>query len=478
MLWSALRVGRPMRESLRRLKDATEAEQAAVLSRARSNSVTRLEDMPGYGEAKEWGLQLAADLAQWRDGEISWSDVDRGLLLSGPPGVGKTQFARSLAASCDCHFIASSLGQWQARGYLNDLLKAMRADFDTASRNAPSIIFLDEIDSVGDRDAFSKENASYCTQVVNALLECIDGVAGREGVVVVGATNNPNRIDLALRRAGRLDKHVIIGMPDESERVAILEHHLGTSLPHDQLVGIGPQMEGMSGADIEQLARQARRIARRERRAMTVDDLKANLPALIPIDGFYRHTVAVHEAGHVITADRVGYGELVGVFVARQLSPRIREQQAGAAVFRNTPISFKDRQSYLDEICMNLAGIAAEQVIFGRHGDGGGVGSDNDLRRATRLAHLVESNFGMGDGLRFIEVPPNGGSVQGDRQIARKVDQILRFEFERAKAILSEERPLLEALSNELQDSGRVSAERFGEIRRKFGAYKETALAS
>ncbi|KAA9387728.1 AAA family ATPase [Neorhizobium galegae] len=478
MLWSALRVGRPMDDTLRRLKEATEAQQDAVASRARSNPVVRLEEMPGYGQAKDWGLQLAADLAQWRNGELNWSDVDRGLLLSGPPGVGKTQFARSLAASCDSHFIASSLGQWQARGHLGDLLKAMRADFDAARQNAPSIIFLDELDSVGDRDTFTHEHASYSVQVVNCLLECIDGVAGREGVIVVGATNNPSRIDPALRRAGRLDKHVIIGMPDEGDRVAILAHHLGTSLPPEQLKFLGPQMEGMSGADIEQLARQARRIARREQRAVTVDDLKANLPALIPIDGFYRQTVSVHEAGHVIAADQIGYGELVDVFVARQLSPRIQEQQAGAAAFRYKPISFRDRQSYLDEICTNLAGIAAEQVIFGRHGDGSGVGSDNDLRRATRLAYLVEGNFGMGDGLRFIEVPLDGNSVHGDRQLSRKVDQVLSSEFERAKTILSEQRPLLEALSKELQDVGRVSAERFGEIRRKFIVPKETALAS
>jgi ATP-dependent Zn protease len=115
---------------------------------------------------------------------------------------------------------------------------------------------------------------------------------------------------------------------------------------------------------------------------------------------------------------------------------------------------------------MNLAGIAAEQIIFGRHGDGSGAGGDNDLRRATRLAFLVEGNFGMGDGLRFIEIPSDGNSVQGDRQLSRKVDQVLRSELERAKAILSDQRPLLEALSKELEEVGRVSAERFGEIQR------------
>ncbi|MBY5708080.1 AAA family ATPase [Rhizobium leguminosarum] len=478
MLWSALRVGRPMDDTLRRLKEATEAENNAVNSRDRSTNVTRLEDMHGYGQAKDWGLQLATDLAQWRDGKLDWSDVDKGLLLSGPPGVGKTQFARSLAATCDCHFIASSLGQWQAKGHLGDLLKAMRADFDAARQNAPAIIFLDELDSIGDRESFTHEHASYSVQVVNALLECIDGIAGREGVIVVGATNNPDRIDPALRRAGRLDKHVTIGMPDEEERVAILRHHLGGSAPSADLELLGPQMEGMSGADIEQLARHARRIARRERRAVTVDDLRANLPCLIPVEGFYRQTVSVHEAGHVIAADEIGYGEFVGVYVARQLNPRIQEHQAGAAGFRYEPISFRDRQSYLDEICTNLAGMAAEHIVFGRHGDGSGVGSDNDLRRATELAFRIEANFGMGDGLRFVDVSSDGNSGRWDRQLTQKVDQVLKAEFERAKNILSNERPLLEALSKELQEIGLVSAERFQELRRKFRPPKETALAS
>lgn len=478
MLWSALRVGRPIDDTLRRLKEATDAEQATEEPRTKSTSVARLEEMHGYGEAKVWGLQLASDLAQWRDGKLDWSDVDKGLLLSGQPGVGKTQFARSLAVTCGCHFIASSLGQWQSRGHLGDLLKAMRSDFEEARKKAPAVIFLDELDSVGDRDTFTHDNATYSIQVVNALLECIDGVQGREGVIIVGATNNPDRIDPALRRAGRLDKHVIIGMPDETERVAILAHHLGGSVPSTQLAGLGPQMEGMSGADIEQLARQARRIARRERRAVTVDDLRANLPRLIPVEGFFRQTVSAHEAGHVIVADEIGHGELVGVFVARQLNPRIREQQTGAAVFRYAPITFRDRQSYLDEICTNLAGMAAEHIVFGRHGDGSGVGSNNDLRQATRLAFLIEGNLGMGDGLRFIEVPSEGKAVYVDRQLSQKVDEVLKAEFERACTILSRRRALLESLSKELQETGHVSAERFQEIRRKFRPPTETALAS
>ncbi|WP_083196749.1 AAA family ATPase [Rhizobium sp. AC27/96] len=477
LLWSALRIGRPMAESLDRLKRAVN-DTAGKKSSLEKKAVPHLHDMHGYGEAKEWGLQLADDLAQWRDGKLDWSDVDKGLLLSGPPGTGKTQFARSLAATCGTHLVASSVGQWQARGHLGDLLKAMRSDFDDARRKAPSIIFLDELDSIGDRESFPRDHASYSTQVVNALLECIDGISGREGVVVIAATNNPDRIDPALRRAGRLDKHVIIGMPDEKDRVAILGHHLAGTLPFEVLAALGPEMEGMSGADIEHLARHARRSARRMQRDVTVDDLKDNLPDLIPVDGFYRRTVSAHEAGHAIVADRTGHGELVSVVVARQVNPRIREHQAGAATFRYRVLSFRDRQSYLDEICTTLAGIAAEHVLFGRHGDGAGVGSDNDLRQATRLAFLVEGNLGMGQGFRFVEAEAHGSSAVLHHQYAQRIEQLLREQFDRALAILSEHRPFLETLAKELQETGNVSAERFLKIRGNFISSTGTALAS
>ncbi|WP_292153721.1 AAA family ATPase, partial [Mesorhizobium sp.] len=175
--------------------------QASAPRAAKDISGPTLDDLHGVGEAGEWGRELATDLADWRAGKIGWTDVDRGILLSGPPGTGKTTFAGALARTCNVHLVLGSLGRWQAKGHLGDLLKAMRAAFDEARRNAPSIIFIDEIDAVGDREKFSDHNAQYCTEVVAALLECIDGAEGREGVVVVGACNHPHRLDAAIVRA-------------------------------------------------------------------------------------------------------------------------------------------------------------------------------------------------------------------------------------------------------------------------------------
>ncbi|RYZ80237.1 MAG: ATP-binding protein, partial [Proteobacteria bacterium] len=212
LLWAALRKGRSIEDVLARL--AKTAAPSGIRSRAKVPDIPPLTSLHGYASAKTWGIELAEDLSDWSRGEIDWSEVDKGIVLSGPPGVGKTIFAKALALHCNVPLIATSLGQWQANGHLGDLLKAMRRDFSKAKESVPSILFCDELDSFGDRKSFSDDNRDYSTQVVNAFLEHLDGLGGREGVVVIGATNNIQRIDPAILRPGRLDRHVVISLPD------------------------------------------------------------------------------------------------------------------------------------------------------------------------------------------------------------------------------------------------------------------------
>ena len=219
------------------------------------------ESLHGMPEALDWGRRLHRDLLDYRAGALSWEDVDHGLLLSGPPGVGKTRYAAALAVECGVPLVQGSLAAWQGsgEGHLGHLLRAMASTFAEARRKAPCILFLDELDGVGDRRVM-RWNKDYSAQVVNALLEHLDGVAGRPGVVVVGATNFPGSIDAALRRAGRLDRHLRLSLPDADARALILAQYAGVAPEDAREPAI--DMVGTSGADLEAVARDARRLAR------------------------------------------------------------------------------------------------------------------------------------------------------------------------------------------------------------------------
>lgn len=331
LLWSALRPGRPMSSVLERLASADPDEETASTRRP-GREVPALEDMFGYGDAKAWGMQLAQDLEDWRNGAIDWDDVDRGIVLSGPPGVGKTIFAQAVAKQCGVKLIATSLGQWQSRGHLGDLLKAMRADFVSARAAVPSILFVDELDSIGDRQKFKHDSADYSIQVVNAFLEQLDGLGGRDGIIVMGATNHYDRIDPAVVRSGRMERHVVIPLPDAADRVGILARHIDFCIPVDDLQKLVVPTQGMSGADLAHAARNARRIARREKRKITIDDLLEGLPAVVRLTDEHRYANAVHESGHTLVGIKLGVGKYVG----RANLPWERCQQSGGSrIFRD-----------------------------------------------------------------------------------------------------------------------------------------------
>jgi len=153
------------------------------------------------------------------------------MLLSGPPGTGKTTFARALCNTLQVPLIVTSVASWLEPGYLGDVLKRMSAVFEAARETAPCIVFIDEIDAIGSRGSGrGKRDDDYWSTLITRLLELLDGALKSEGVIVVGATNLPDKIDAALLRSGRLERHVMIPPPDVQALAGILAHHLGSDL--------------------------------------------------------------------------------------------------------------------------------------------------------------------------------------------------------------------------------------------------------
>lgn len=190
-----------------------------------------VETLAGYGSARDWALDLKADLSLWRDGRLRWDEMSTKLLLSGPPGTGKTTFARALCNTLQVPLLVTSVAHWLEPGYLGDVLKRMSTAFSFAAEKAPAILFVDEIDNIGTRKGpGSRNHDDYWTSLINRLLELMDGASKSEGIIVVGATNLPEKIDPALLRSGRLETHVRIPMPDAETLIGILGHHLGTDL--------------------------------------------------------------------------------------------------------------------------------------------------------------------------------------------------------------------------------------------------------
>ncbi|MGO7981448.1 AAA family ATPase [Rhizobium johnstonii] len=414
----------------------------------------RIEDLEGYGDAKQWALDLIVDLKDWREDRIRWDDVSSGLLLSGPPGTGKTMFAAALARSCGANFIATSSAQWQSKGHLGDMLRAMRRSFNEAELNGPTVLLIDEIDSIGDRGAFVGHNVDYNIEVVNALLELLDGSGGRPGVVVVGATNFPDKVDPALRRPGRLDRHFALQLPDLDTRAQIVELHLGDqAIGPDALRTIATATVGRSGADLKQYVADAKRQARRQKRAVQAADILGLVPPLKPLVGEERRIASVHESGHAAVGLALSVAEVRFLVVVRQ---KVTGQPTQGYVEWDVPApTFRNRQSYLDKIAMLLGGIAAEKVFFGDHFDGAGGFVGSDLQLATDLATLMVAVFGMGDTIAYTHaLTPDllQRLRENDADVREQVERLLSEQLARACEIVTQKRSGIERLVAELED--------------------------
>jgi ATP-dependent Zn protease len=361
------------------------------MPKRKTNRNPRLEKLFGLGKAKVWGLALARDISDFKDGIISWSDVDRGCVLGGLPGTGKTTFAKALAASCNVPLVATSYSVWQRYrdGHLGNVLTALHDDFVRAIECAPSILFIDEIDMIASRETVSLRNRDWWDAVVGALLQELDGIAGREGVVVIAACNRPDRLDPALVRAGRLDTKITIELPSINELAGIIRFHLGKDLAGEDLRPVAISACGMTGADIEKLVREAHRRARGDKRNLELADLFETLDADtagIPLDCLKR--VALHEAGHAAAAILLGVSNDVTTSLFR------RGHLMAETSFRPR-VEAITRKVVESKILVALAGRAAEYVILGDVTAGAGGDETSDLAIATDLAVRAVGCWGL-----------------------------------------------------------------------------------
>lgn len=453
--------GRPVSAVVARLaaaqeeKELAEAEVAASASKKKA-LVRPLEELHGYGEAKTWGLELARDLADYRAGIINWNDVDNGLLLSGSPGTGKTTFAKSLAETCGVGLVVGSYSTWIATGdgHQGDLLKSMRSAFEMARKLAPSILLIDEVDNFVKRGSIGNGRADeWMRGVVNGLLEMLDGATAREGVIVVGACNDASVIDEALRRPGRLERHIELGLPDAGARMHILGHYLGVDL---DLRPYLRRTEGMSGADLERVARDARRLARRERMGIEDRHLIAALPTRIRRTPDSLRLLARHEIGHAVVGKVLGIGRLLLVHIAQEYDPgAVGPSVAGAAEFRSAEGELRTAAAFADAICAKMGGLAAETMYYGAHGEG----CISDLEDATSLATYMLSSLGMGGNLSSAghrDQQSLANARMMDPVLARAVEEMLQAQVARAREILEAHREAIDELVELLILRGRM----------------------
>ncbi|PDS43163.1 ATP-dependent hydrolase [Rhizobium anhuiense] len=456
-VFAAFRTKRPPAAVLGRLADSKVVETPVV-------DGPRLEQLVGYGDAKTWGLSLAQDIRAWHDGKLSWSDVDRGLLLSGAPGTGKTMFAGALARSCGAHLVATSIARWQAAGRLDDTLKAMHRSFDEAISHKPSILFIDEFDGISDRARLiGNVHETYWTQVINSLLELIDGHERLDGVVVIGATNHPDVIDAALRRPGRLDRHIRISLPDTEERRQLSRFYFGNDITDEVVEALATATTGLTGAHFAKAGREARRAARRAGRAVSIEDVLAVLPVPKRIAGGERRMVAIHEAGHAVVGVRLGVGELKTVAVPWEVHA---SQPLGFAHFQFDENPLWDRQEYLDQVAVTLGGRAAEEVILGTAFDGAGAAEGSDLHKASDLATMMEFQLGMGEGLAYFNLKSTEERDrvrQNNPAVAARVERVLRQEMERSREIVTRFRVAVERIADILVEKAIIDGD---EVRR------------
>ena len=418
-----------------------------VQSVAAPPSGIALADLAGMPAVVEWGNALAQDIDGYRAGRIAWTSVDRGALLAGPPEVGKTTAAAAIAAACGVPLVVTGYAAWQGyrEGHIGNVVQALRDAFERARALAPSVLFIDELDSVRKRNG-GTDHDDWWVVITNALLEQLDGLSRRDGVVVLGATNHPDKIDPAILRAGRLDRVLWVPLPDAQALRQILRVHLGENLPGADLGVVAERLEarGGTGADAELVVRDARRRARQARRPMASDDLLAVTRAPRPVTSETVWRKAVHEAGQATAAYVLAPGSIVHVSI------RERGRVGGWTAMLRDPEALT-RARLEERLQILFAGRAAEELLLGAASAGAGGDKDSDLAWATELATDAVTVWGLGrtdDALRWWPVLKGSEGVHLPEPLEREINEMLGGAYAAVTALLRQHEAALRVLAS------------------------------
>ncbi|MGI3212787.1 AAA family ATPase [Roseovarius tibetensis] len=412
-----------------------------------SGQVT-LADVHGQPAATDAFRQVLEDLADWRAGALDWSEVTRSFLLHGPPGNGKTMLAAALAGSAGVPLIATSYADNQRLGHQGDMLKGLTEAVTRACDSAPSIFFIDEIDAFYTR---GRSHNGYMIGVVTGLLTQLDRLMKTEGVILLAATNHPDTVDPAIRRAGRFDRHIAVTAPDCAGLQAILAG-AAPDIPAPDLARLADRLLGQSGAEITALVRSARTHARRRGGTLAVRDLDTAAADLGPApDPDTLSRVAIHEAGHLLA------GHLFGAPAAQQATLR----SSGGAVER--PMHDFLTRARVDGLVRTfLGGRAAEAVVFDAISSGAGGGEQSDLAMATRLLIDAETRLGLGETLTW--QPPEITArllAQGART---GIETALRAAEAEVRDALTDHRADLDRIAEAFMDRRELLAEDLNDL--------------
>jgi cell division protease FtsH len=465
--------------------DIVERLRKAGVARPGIGTTDRLPSLHSaveYGLAREFGLLVAKDVAEWKAGRLkNWkTDVDRAAVLVGEPGLGKTYYCKLLAEACNAHFLSFSVAELfqNSAGYLDSVIKASRVFFDkaavlAASRSAGSgpsccVLLLDEIDAVGNRANFSDSRGrEWFTIFLTSFMLAIENAA--DGVIIIGATNNVSAVDAALLRPGRLERTIEFKRPGHAGIVNILKHHLDGSLADADLTDIGHLMAGSTPADIMMAARGARRIARNAGRELRLDDLLQAVAPVEEIEPAALMRICIHEAAHAVASLAVPAGVLHRCIIGGQTD------SAGRTIIKHETADLATRDSVERRAVAMLAGRAAEKLCLGGSISLGSGGDDfSDLAVVTQYISSLHAATGLGGSLVYLVSHEDAlQAVRNDLKMRARVERHIRRLHRRADDLVREHRNAIVAVAEQLRIRRHLSGD---EIRRIFEAAPPSKL--